>query len=99
MFHPGLPAAGLASRAGPCEGILGSGAAPLCLLPPADVTAAAGEAFLLERCWSVRTGLWDSGNPAVRRTLFGLSPLLAEAVPGGLLELPGLGSFGCQSSC
>lgn len=39
-------------------------------MPPpfqADVTAAAREAFLLRRCWSVRTGLWDLGSPAVRR--------------------------------
>ena len=50
--------------------------------PPsqADVTAAAREAFLLKRCWSVRAGLWGLGSPAVRRTLFGLSPLLAEAI-------------------
>lgn len=65
--------------------------------PPsqADVTAAAGEAFLLGRCWRARTGLWDLGSPAVRRTLFGLPPLLAGVVSWWFPELPGFGGLGC----
>lgn len=47
------------------------------------------------RCWSVRAGLWDLGSPAVRRTLFGLSSLLAGALCW-FLKLPGLAGLGCQ---
>lgn len=70
MFHPVLPAAEPASWAGGLQrdpGIRCYAAVPS--PSQADVTAAAREAFLLRHCWSVRTGLWDLGSTAVRRTL------------------------------
>lgn len=97
MFHPGLPVAEPASWA---DGLRRDPGIRCCAaVPPpsqADVTAAAREAFLLQSCWSVRTGLWDLGSPAVRRTLSGLSSLLAGALSCWFLKLPGLAGLDCQ---
>lgn len=94
MFHPGLPAAEPASWAGGLRrdpGIRCCSTVP----PPsqADVTAAAREAFLLRRCCSVRTGLWDLGSPAVRPFL-GCPLCWQGPSPGGFLRLRGFGGMG-----